>query len=54
MELKEVNVNIMVMDMNKSIQFYKFIGLKLQQRWDNYYAMVSGPGVTLGIHPAEA
>lgn len=45
------NVTIMVTDMDRSIKFYLALGLTLQQRWDNHYAMVSGPGITIGIHP---
>jgi catechol 2,3-dioxygenase-like lactoylglutathione lyase family enzyme len=51
MKLTGSNVTIMVKDMNKSISFYESIGLKLQQRWDDNYAMMEGPGITLGIHP---
>ena len=41
----------MVKDMDSSIKFYERIGLKLQQRWGDNYAMIEGPGITLGIHP---
>lgn len=51
MQLTGSNVTIMVKDMNKSISFYESIGLKLKQRWDDNYAMMDGPGITLGIHP---
>jgi catechol 2,3-dioxygenase-like lactoylglutathione lyase family enzyme len=51
MQLTGSNVTIMVKDMNKSISFYESIGLKLKQRWDDNYAMIDGPGITLGIHP---
>jgi len=51
MKLSGSNVTIMVKDMDKSISFYESIGLKLQQRWDNHYAMIEGPGITLGLHP---
>ena len=51
MKLTGSNVTIMVKDMNKSIAFYEGIGLKLQQRWGDNYAMIDGPGITLGIHP---
>ena len=50
--LKESNVTIMTGDMSGSIRFYESIGLSLKQRWGDHYAMVSGPGITLGIHPA--
>jgi catechol 2,3-dioxygenase-like lactoylglutathione lyase family enzyme len=51
MKLNGSNVTIMVKDMDASIAFYESIGLRLQQRWDNHYAMIEGPGITLGIHP---
>ncbi len=51
MKLTGSNVSIMVKEMNKSISFYESIGLKLQQRWGDNYAMIGGPGITLGIHP---
>lgn len=51
MRLTGSNVTIMVKDMNKSIQFYEAIGLKLKQRWGDNYAMIDGPGITIGIHP---
>jgi catechol 2,3-dioxygenase-like lactoylglutathione lyase family enzyme len=51
MKIKDSNVTIMVKNMDKSIDFYQKIGLKLQQRWGDNYAMISGGGVTLGIHP---
>ncbi len=51
MKLTGSNVTIMVKDMGKSIAFYESIGLKLQQRWGDNYAMIEGPGITLGIHP---
>jgi len=43
----------MVQDMDKSIDFYKNIGLELKQRWDNHYAQVEAPGVVIGLHPAK-
>ena len=42
----------MVKDMDKSISFYESIGLTLQNRWENHYAMVETTGITIGIHPA--
>lgn len=51
MQLTGSNVTIMVKDMNKSISFYESIGLKLKQRWGDNYAMIEGPGITIGIHP---
>ncbi len=46
------NVTIMVKDMDTSISFYESIGLTLQNRWENHYAMIGATGITLGIHPA--
>jgi len=43
----------MVKDMDKSIDFYKDIGLELKQRWNNHYAQVAAPGVVIGLHPAK-
>lgn len=43
----------MVHDMDRSIKFYESLGLTLKQRWDNHYAMISAPGLTIGLHPAE-
>jgi catechol 2,3-dioxygenase-like lactoylglutathione lyase family enzyme len=51
MQLTSSNVTLMVGDMDRSIAFYECIGLKLKQRWNNHYAMLEGPGITLGIHP---
>jgi catechol 2,3-dioxygenase-like lactoylglutathione lyase family enzyme len=47
------NVTIMVKDMDKAVQFYQHIGLELKQRWDNHYAMLTGGGLTIGLHPAD-
>ncbi len=38
--------------MDKSIDFYESIGLTLQNRWENHYAMVVTTGIAIGIHPA--
>ena len=48
MQLSSSNVTLMVGDMDRSIAFYESIGLKLKQRWNNHYAMLEGPGITLG------
>jgi catechol 2,3-dioxygenase-like lactoylglutathione lyase family enzyme len=52
-KINESNVTIMVADINKAIAFYESIGLKLKARWDDHYAMVEAPGVTIGLHPGE-
>ena len=51
MKITGSNVTLMVKSMDKSINFYESIGLKLQNRWGNHYAMMTAPGITLGIHP---
>ena len=53
-KINESNITIMVSDMDKAIQFYQSIGLTLKQRWENHYAMITAPGITLGLHPSEA
>ena len=53
MRITGSNVTIMVADMDRSINFYKVLGLHLKQRWENYYAMMEAPGITIGIHPAD-
>lgn len=45
-------VTIIVADMQRSIDFYTLqLGLKLKARYGNEFAMVEGPGVTIGLHP---
>ena len=51
MSIKESNVTINVGDMDKSISFYESIGLTIKNRWSNYYAQLSAPGVVIGLHP---
>ena len=51
MKIIDTNVTIMVKDMDESIRFYEKLGMKVKSRWGNNYAMLTGPGITLGIHP---
>jgi catechol 2,3-dioxygenase-like lactoylglutathione lyase family enzyme len=53
MKITGSNVTIMVKNMDTAINFYQHIGLNLQQRWGDNYAMLNGGGLTLGIHPAS-
>lgn len=39
--------------MDKSISFYESIGFKLTNRWQNHYAQLAAPGLTIGIHPTK-
>jgi catechol 2,3-dioxygenase-like lactoylglutathione lyase family enzyme len=43
----------MVSDMDKAVTFYKNIGFELKQRWNNHYAMMTAPGITIGLHPSD-
>ena len=53
MIIKETNVTIMIKDMDKSISFYQSIGFTVKNRWDNHYAQLTAPGVTIGLHPSQ-
>ncbi len=52
MSIKESNITINVKDLDKSISFYESIGLKIKNRWGNYYAQLTAPGVVIGLHPS--
>lgn len=49
-------VTIFVSNMDASVRFYTdVLGLKLEQRWGNEFAIVTGQhGLTIGLHPASA
>ncbi len=51
--INSTNVTIMVNDMDKAINFYTSIGMAIKQRWDNHYAMMTAPGLTIGLHPSD-
>jgi catechol 2,3-dioxygenase-like lactoylglutathione lyase family enzyme len=51
MKIKEGNITINVMEMDKSISFYESLGLVVQKRWGNHYAQLSAPGILIGLHP---
>src|SRR5688572_9506446 len=53
MKINETNVTIMVKDFEASLRFYESIGFALKKRWESHYAMVTAPGITLGIHPTQ-
>ena len=53
MTIKDSNVTIMVKDMDKSVSFYQSIGFAIKNRWGNYYAQLTAPGITIGIHPTN-
>jgi len=47
------NVTVMVKNMTQAIDFYLGLGLALKQRWEDNYAIVTAPGVSIGLHPAK-
>jgi len=53
MIIKEANLTINVKDMDKSISFYEALGMTLKNRWGNYYAQITAPGLTIGLHPSS-
>jgi predicted lactoylglutathione lyase len=53
MKIKESNVTINVKDLNKSISFYEAIGFKIKNRWSDYYAQITAPGITIGLLPTN-
>ena len=54
MKIKESNITINVKDLDKAISFYQSLGLDLKNRWGNYYAMVTAPGIVIGLHPTTS
>jgi catechol 2,3-dioxygenase-like lactoylglutathione lyase family enzyme len=53
MQINESNITINVKDLNKSVLFYESLGLQIKHRWNNKYAQLAGPGVNIGLHPAD-
>jgi catechol 2,3-dioxygenase-like lactoylglutathione lyase family enzyme len=51
--IKESNVTINVKDLVKSVSFYEVIGFTLKNRWGNYYAQLTAPGLVIGLHPTS-
>jgi len=52
MTIKQANVTVNIKDMDRSISFYQSIGLTVKNRWSNYYAQLTAPGIDIGLHPA--
>ena len=53
MLIKESNVTINVRDLEKSVAFYESIGFTVRNRWGDYYAQMTAPGMTIGLHPSD-
>ena len=51
MTINQANVTVNVKDMDASVSFYQSIGLSVKNRWGNYYAQLTAPGITIGLHP---
>ncbi|MFI5130900.1 MAG: VOC family protein [Chitinophagales bacterium] len=52
MTIKQANLTVNIKDMDQSISFYQSIGLTVKNRWGNYYAQLTAPGIDIGLHPA--
>ena len=49
---RSINVTIMVADMDEAVRFYtRVLGLDLEFRGGDHWAIVTGPGLTIGLHP---
>lgn len=53
MIIKDSTINVMVKDLDRSIAFYQALGLTIKNRWGNHYALISAPGLMIGLHPIE-
>ena len=53
MTIKECNITINVKNLDQSISFYESIGLTAKNRWGNYYAQLTAPGIIIGLHPTS-
>lgn len=53
MQIKESNITIHVNDLDRSVSFYKSIGLTEKMRWGNHYAQLTAPGIVIGLHPTS-
>ncbi|HYV93536.1 MAG TPA: VOC family protein [Chitinophagales bacterium] len=53
MTIKDTNLTINVKDMDQAISFYQSIGFAVKNRWENYYAQLTAPGIVIGLHPTR-
>ena len=53
MTIKQSNVTVNVKDMDSSISFYESIGFTVKNRWSNFYAQLTAPGIDMGLHPTS-
>ena len=51
----ESQITLMVPDMAEAVRFYtESLGLRLKARYGDEFAMIEGPGLTIGLHPKRA
>jgi catechol 2,3-dioxygenase-like lactoylglutathione lyase family enzyme len=54
LNIKNANVTVIVSNIEKAISFYtNILGLKLDQRIDNQYAVLKTEGLTIGLNPIQ-
>ena len=54
-EFTGANVTIMVTSMDQALAFYvDTLGLELKARYGDHWADISGPGISIGLHPTHA
>ena len=51
MTIKQASITVNIKDMDASISFYQSIGLMVKNRWGNFYAQLTAPGIDIGLHP---
>ena len=52
MKITNTHLTFTISNLDKSIAFYASIGFTLEQRWENHYAQMRGPGIEIGLHPS--
>jgi predicted enzyme related to lactoylglutathione lyase len=51
-KINSARVNVMVADMDKSVDFYtNTLGLKLLNQYGSHYAEIQAPDLLIGLHP---
>jgi len=51
-KINSSRINVMVADMDKSVDFYtNILGLKLLNQYGQHYAEIQAPDLLIGLHP---